>query len=101
MSFLTQWEHENRAIKSGDTIVQQVYIPTFLNCSQKIIFGVRIKELITEPKRIGFSYETLEGHVERGISTFTTEQNNKRTVFKIHAFSTPGSAFNKTTWPDF
>lgn len=101
MTFLTEWEHENREIKTGDTIVQQVYIPPFMNFSQKIIFGVRIKELINEPNRIGFSYETLKGHVERGISTFTVELVNNRTIFKIHTFSTPGNALTKLLGPIF
>ncbi len=101
MTFLTEWGNENREIRTGDTIVQQVYIPPFMNFSQKIIFGVRIKELINEPNRIGFSYETLEGHVERGISTFTVELVNNRTIFKIHTFSTPGNTLSKLLGPIF
>ncbi len=101
MTFLTQWEHENREIRTGDTIVQQVYIPPLLTFSQKIIFGVRVKELINEPNRVGFSYETLEGHVERGISTFTVELMNNQTIFKIHTFSTPGNVLTKLLGPIF
>ena len=101
MTFLTEWGHESREIRTGDTIVQQVYIPPLMNFSQKIIFGVRIKELINESNRIGFSYETLEGHVELGISTFTVELVNNQTIFKIHTFSTPGNTLTKLLGPIF
>ncbi|MDN5202823.1 DUF1990 family protein [Fulvivirgaceae bacterium BMA10] len=101
MTFLTQWRYENREIRQGDTIVQQVYIPPLIDFSQKIIFGVRIKEVIDETNRFGFSYETLEGHVERGISTFTMEQGGDRTIFKIHTFSTPGNILTKLIGPVF
>jgi hypothetical protein len=36
--------------------------------------GVRIKEIIDDKDCKGFSYETLQGHVEKGISTFIVEQ---------------------------
>ena len=35
-------------MKIGDTIAQQANIPPFKNFSQKIIFGVRINEIINE-----------------------------------------------------
>ncbi len=82
-------------MKVGDTIVQQVYIPPTKVFSQKIIFGVRINEIINEPARKGFSYETLEGHVEKGISTFTVEQQENNLIFKIQTYSTPGNILTK------
>ncbi|MCG2794018.1 MAG: DUF1990 domain-containing protein [Weeksellaceae bacterium] len=99
--FKTQWNDENREIKIGDTILQQVFIPPLKSFSQKIIFGVRIKEIINEENRKGFSYETLEGHVEKGISTFTIEDFNQKITFKIHTFSTPGNIFSKLLAPIF
>jgi len=96
MSYLTQWTFENRQIQIGDTIVQQAYIPPFRYLSQKIIFGVRINNIIKEPNRIGFSYETLEGHVEKGISIFTIEKTpDQKTVFKVHTFSQLGTLLTK------
>src|SRR6478672_11254940 len=74
MTFLSEWIEENRKLKVGDTIAQQVYIPPIKTFSQKIIFGVRINEIINQSNKIGFSYQTLEGHVEKGISTFLVEQ---------------------------
>jgi hypothetical protein len=102
MTYLTEWQHENRAMQVGDTIVQQAFIPPFRNLSQKIIFGVRINEIIKETTRIGFSYETLEGHVEKGISIFTVEQTDKaQIVFKVHTFSKPGNLLTQLVGPIF
>lgn len=96
MTYLTQWVFENRGMKIGDTIVQQAFIPPLRYLSQKIIFGVRIKDIISEPTRIGFSYETIKGHVEKGISTFTIERaDDQKTIFKIHTFSQPGNLLTK------
>lgn len=102
MTYLTQWNAERREMLVGDTIVQQVFIPPFRHLSQKIILGVRINEIIREPTKIGFSYETLEGHVEKGISIFTIEQTKEQTtIFKVHTFSKPGNLFSKLVAPIF
>ncbi|MFT4152905.1 DUF1990 family protein [Parafilimonas sp.] len=102
MTFLTQWTTEQRQMQIGDTIVQQAYIPPFRQFSQKIIFGVRINNIINEPTKIGFSYETLKGHVEKGISIFTIENtDNLKTIFKVHTFSTPGNLLTKLVGPIF
>src|SRR5260221_4970646 len=57
MTYLTQWSFEQRQMQKGDTIVQQAFIPPLRYLSQKIIFGVRINDVINEPTRIGFGYE--------------------------------------------
>lgn len=102
MSFLTEWADQKRQMQIGDTIVQQAFIPPIKQFSQKIIFGVRINNIICEDSRIGFSYETLSGHVEMGESTFTIEKtNDNKTIFKIHTFSKPGSFLTKLVGPIF
>lgn len=102
LTFFTQWYSEKRQMKIGDTIVQQAFIPTFKIFSQKIIFGVRINEIISAPDKIGFGYETLEGHVEKGMSTFTIEKTaDERTIFKVHTFSKPGNLLSKLAAPFF
>ena len=102
LTYLTQWNFEKRKIKVGDTIVQQVYLPPLGQVSQKIIFGVRINEVISEPTRKGFSYETLAGHVEKGVSTFTVEQTaDKKIIFKIQTFSKPGNILTQFLGPIF
>ncbi len=101
MTYLTQWEHENREMRTGDTIVQQVFLPPVKTFSQKIIFGVRISEIIDRDDVRGFSYETLDGHVEKGISAFTFEQNGQETIFKVHTFSSPANILTKLLGPVF
>lgn len=102
MTSLTQWEFEKRKMKIGDTIVQQAFIPPSRYFSQKIIFGVRINKIINESTRLGFSYETLKGHVEIGMSTFTIEKSGSgETIFKIHTFSKPGNALTQLVGPIF
>ena len=95
MSYKTQWSYDKRKMNVGDTIVQQVFIPPSKAFSQKIIFGVRINEIIDQKDKKGFSYETLEGHVEKGISIFTVEQIDKKVIFKIQTYSTPGNFLSK------
>ena len=101
MSFETQWNDEKREILVGDNIVQQVFLPPTRILSQKIVFGVRINEIINEKNRKGFSYETLEGHVEKGVSTFIFEQFEDKVIFKIKTFSTPGNILAKLAGPFF
>jgi hypothetical protein len=96
LRFKTQWQVENRSMKVGDTIVQQICIPP-KRFGIKMIFGVRIKTIIKEPTRQGFSYETLEGHVEKGISTFTIEETAEGIFFKIHTYSVPGNFLSRLT----
>ncbi|AEA45876.1 DUF1990 family protein [Fluviicola taffensis] len=99
--FKAQWQEENRKMKIGDTIVQQVFIPPIKFFSQKIVFGVRIKEIFNEPTKKGFSYETLEGHVEKGISAFTAEEMEGEIIFKIATYSVPGSFLSRLVGPVF
>jgi len=102
MSFKSQWQDENREMRKGDNIVQQIYIPPTKKLSQKIITGVRISGLINQPLKKGFSYETLEGHVEKGISTFTIEQiSENKLIFKIHTYSKPATLLTKLLDPIF
>lgn len=99
MTYLSQWEVENRKMRVADTIVQQVKIPPAGNLSQKLIFGARIREIIDLPHKKGFSYETLEGHAEKGIATFTVEQHETRLIFKIESCSDPGNLLAKILNP--
>ncbi|GAB4093773.1 DUF1990 domain-containing protein [Flaviaesturariibacter terrae] len=94
-----EWTASGRPMQPGDTIVQQAYIPPFGSFSQKLIFGVRIDSIIREESRLGFSYETLEGHAERGRSIFTVEAQNGRARFVIHTFSEPGNFLTKLLGP--
>jgi uncharacterized protein (UPF0548 family) len=64
--------------------------------------GVRINDIINEPRRIGYSYETLKGHVEKGISIFTIEKiAGQNTIFKVQTFSQPGNLITQIMGPVF
>lgn len=101
MAFKNEWTDQSRKMKIGDTIAQQVYIPPTRTFSQKIIFGVRINEIIDLSDKKGFSYETLEGHVEKGVSTFTVEQRDNKIFFKIQTYSAQGNILTKILGPIF
>jgi hypothetical protein len=101
MTYMTEWGIEKRKMQIGDTILQQALIPPTIHFSQKIIFGVRINKIIDEKDSRGFSYETIEGHVEKGESTFTVEQTAQGLIFKIQTFSEPGNLLTKLVGPVF
>ncbi len=101
MTYMTEWGQEKRKMKIGDTILQQAFVPPTKTFSHKIVFGVRINSIIDETDKKGFSYVTIEGHVEKGESTFTIEQSDSGLIFKIKTFSEPGNLLTKLVGPIF
>jgi hypothetical protein len=101
ISSLAEWTLEGREMKVGDTILQQAFLPPLKVLSQKIIFGVRVNNIIKDASRKGFSYETIEGHAEKGESTFTIEKTDNGILFKITTFSAPGTYLSKLVGPIF
>lgn len=101
MTSLPQWRMEKRAMKVGDTILQQVIIPPVTFPSIKILFGVRVTAIIQEANRRGFCYQTLSGHVETGTSTFLLEKTEAGIRFSVQTFSLPGNWFTKLMAPVF
>lgn len=94
-----QWIDEYRAMQPGDTIVQQINIPPFSTLSQRLIVGVRIKEVFNSDDCKGFSYETLAGHVEKGVSIFKIEPQKSISVFTIETYSVPALSLLKLFQP--
>lgn len=101
MSSACEWRIERRPMRVGDTILQQINIPPLQALSLRILVATRICEIIDLPHRKGFRYEAMEGHVERGISTFTVEQQAATVVASIHTLSAPGSALTTMVGPFF
>ena len=101
MSHLTQWHHEGRDIRLGDTIVQHVYIPPVRSFSKKLIVGVRVVEVVNKPNQRGFKYETIEGHIERGSASFMLSQESGSIRFVIHTFSKPNIWIARLVAPIF
>lgn len=58
----------------------------------------RLVYVIDEPRRFGFAYGTLAGHVERGEERFLVELADDGVWFDILAFSKPGRLI---TWLGF
>jgi hypothetical protein len=83
-----QWIREGRTMRVGDIIVQRAVFPPvgFGLCAE---FAVRISALISEPRKLGFAYETLAGHLERGVSEFYFEERARALSFVIHTYSEP------------
>lgn len=94
-----QWEHQGRQLLPGDTIVQQIYIPPLGAFSQKIIAGVRVLERYDTASCRGFAYETLEGHVERGVSAFRLQQTAIGVAFSIETWSAPSGLLPRLMAP--
>ena len=71
-----------------DIIVQRAVLPPigFGICAE---FAVRISALIGEPSKLGFAYETLAGHLERGVSQFYFEERAGEILFVVHTHSEP------------
>src|ERR1044072_6012266 len=77
------WIREGRAMPICDIIIQRAVLPPvgFGLCAE---FAVRISALISEPRKLGFAYETLVGHLERGVSEFYFEERASALFFVIH-----------------
>ena len=90
-----QWAEENRGMQAGDTIVQQINIPPFSALSQRFVAGVRIKEVFNRDNCKGFSYETLKGHIEKGISIFKIEPEKDFSAFTVETYSAPAISWLK------
>ena len=98
--FAAEWQVQQRTLQVGDVIVQQVFLPP-LSLSIKCIFAVRILEVTRQPAQIGFSYGTLQGHVERGISEFSLRLRHDSVYATIHTYSAPGLFISRAVAPIF
>src|SRR5262249_53704191 len=81
-----QWIREGREMCVEDIIVQRAVLPPigFGLCAE---FAVRVSTLIRESSKLGFAYETLAGHLERGVSEFYFEERAGTLFFVIHTHS--------------
>jgi uncharacterized protein (UPF0548 family) len=62
--------------------------------------AARIVYVVDEPRRFGFAYGTLPGHVERGEERFLVEQTDDNSVwYDILAFSQPRHLLTKIGYP--
>lgn len=101
LTYYGEWQYSKRVMQVNDTIVQQIYFPPVRTLSQKIIVAVRIKEIFKQDNLIGFSYETLKGHIEKGISSFQVSKTNETLNFSIHTYSKANSLLLEILSPLF
>ena len=92
LSSYSQWTNEGRDLEVGDTIVQQLHVPPTPSFCLNIIVGVRICETFRDGRCVGYSYETLDGHVEKGISRFLLQATDAASSsFQIETYSRPAT----------
>jgi Domain of unknown function (DUF1990) len=86
MEFCAEWHFENRSMRVGDTIAQCARLPFGL---VKGLFAVRIQEIRRQQELCSFSYGTLAGHPEMGISYFQLAREEDSIAFRIATTSRP------------
>ena len=96
----TEWHKEGRAMKKGDIILQQVFVPP-LSLSLKAVFAVRVVDMFRSATKVGFSYGTLKGHAEMGISEFYFSLQDGVLRINIHTYSAPGTLLTRMMAPFF
>lgn len=98
MKFATEWRKEGRAMQKGDIIIQQASVPP-LPISLKAVFAVRVVNIFRSPTKVGFSYGTLKGHAEMGISEFYFSIQDGVLRANIHTYSAPGTILTRMLAP--
>lgn len=82
---------DDRVIRRGALIVQRVFAGPLAAEA-----AVRTDDVFDDRARgghAGFTYTTLEGHVERGTATFSVGRDpNGAPIFRIESWSRPGNA---------
>jgi uncharacterized protein (UPF0548 family) len=62
-------------------------------------FAVRISALIRTASKLGFAYETLTRHAERGVSEFYFDESAGALFFVVHTRSEPGHWLSRVLHP--
>lgn len=90
MRFDAEWKKAGRKMATGDLIIQRALMPP-IGFGLCLEFAVRIREIFDQLDRLGFSYETLEGHAEGGVSEFSFCERDGGIQFEIHTLSGRGN----------
>ena len=82
-------------IVAGRTVAVEFHLlGIWCLCSARIVYT------IDEPRRFGFAYGTLSGHVESGEERFLVEKEHDDSVhYDIRAFSRPRHVLTKLGYP--
>jgi Domain of unknown function (DUF1990) len=98
MTAQRQWQLEARQVRLGDVIIQRLFIPP-LGRGICIECAVRVCTLENNADKIGFGYETLPGHVEKGLSEFYVHEQDGDICFNVRTHSAPGHWLSRTMRP--
>ncbi len=81
----------NRWAQVGDRIVQRIHLFTLFGKPVVDVLAMNeVREVITEPRRYGFTYVTVETHVEQGEWTACLEWTpDNQLRLTVHAISRP------------
>jgi uncharacterized protein (UPF0548 family) len=91
-------EHRMRAeictvdgrIVDGTTIIQRVFMGSL--CLEMAVRVTEVFGVESQSGKTGFTYATLVGHVERGLATFSVDDDSDETLtFRIESWSSPGN----------
>jgi len=93
-----EWRGEGRAMRPGDTIVQEAAMPPF-PWGARLLFGARVTETIRSPIAALFSYATLTSHAETGVNTFGLRLDKGEIVAWISSRAEPGNPLMRLAGP--
>ncbi|MGH7487506.1 MAG: DUF1990 family protein [bacterium] len=93
-----EWQLAGRAMRTGDVIVQQASVPPG-GTSLKLIFAVRVLSVESSATEASFSYGTLSGHAEMGISIFRIILEGDDVIAEIHTRSRPAQLAGRLVAP--
>lgn len=98
LRFRGEWQREGRAMREGDTIVQEAAVPPF-PWGARLLFGARVTEVRRKPDAASFSYATLESHAETGVNTFGLSLENGQVIARIGSRAEPGNPLMRLAGP--
>lgn len=100
LKFFGEWQLDDRAMRVGDVIVQQVQIPP-VGVGIKLIFGSRVLSIHRSLSSAGFSYGTLAGHPETGSNEFSFSVEEGSLFAAVRTVAAPGLFLSRLLSPVF
>lgn len=98
LRFWGEWQGEGRAMRAGDTIVQEAAMPP-IPWGARLLFGARVTEVSRSPQSASFSYATLTSHAETGVNTFGLKLEGGEAVAWITSRAEPGNPLMRLAAP--
>ena len=91
MSHVSDFGLWNRWVQAGDRIVQRIHLFSFFGKRILDVVGMtEISQVILEPRRYGFTYVTVDTHVDQGEwSTCLEWREDNELILTVNAISRP------------